>query len=301
MASGRAALFQGIAAFPMAAPAASAAPRRRAPLLSGALLAALLLAFPDRPAVAWALARLPPRTAGLGRGHLLQRAAKGFATEDAASAASQSSGFGSPVHPDRSDVFTTPEDVPEQPFAQLGGPLKPPAAPATYKSLTKIRLRVAASRVADIVTSTEIRQGAIFRAVEAKEDDDGVLFLRTDGEYENGWFMEKGIVGPFAGKSVVKRVAGSAKKGKGPALLSMSEVSRSEVMGMGKPEDKAKREAAAEVPTPQSRKQSVVSMIEDPEVRKVLEQSGISVEDLKRDPEFLQAVARRLFGEEVVG
>jgi len=239
----------------------------------------------------------------------LRRAAKGFSVEEQVSSASEAKSSGAPVDPELKDIFNAAvketEDRRDQPFVNLAGPLKPPAAPATYKALTKIRLRVSASRFADLVTSTEIPKGAVFRAVASKEDteDGGIVYLRTDGEYENGWFMEKAIIGEFKGKPVVKRVAGSTKAS-GAAMLSMSEVTRAEVMGIRKPgAEQVKQEVAAEMAddTPQSRQKQLQAMLNDPEVRAMVEKSGVSLEALKQNPEFMRAISRRLFGDEVVG
>lgn len=188
------------------------------------------------------------------------------------------------------------EEKPEQPAFQLGGPIRPPAAPATYKALQKIRLRVAASRFADLLTSTEIAKGDVFRAIESKEDEDGTLFLKTDRAYENGWFMELGVIGKRAGKPVVKRVAGNARRN--TAVHEISAMPRAEAMPAGeapppRPEGK--------ILTEEERKQPILAMLEDPKVRAVFEKKGVSIETLKENPEFLRAVSRRLFGEEVVG
>merc|ERR1712079_459662 len=144
---------------------------------------------------------------------------------------SESKGFAPPVMPDKSNIFdpsSSPKPA-EVPKTMLPGPLKPPAAPATYKALTNIRLSVEPAKYSEIVTSAEIAKGATFRAVEAKEDADGTLFIRTSGEYEGGWFLERGIVGKWAGKRVVKRVVAQCNADEGTAVHSVSEIDRAEV------------------------------------------------------------------------
>jgi len=230
--------------------------------------------------------------------------AEGFAPKETET----STGFAPPVMPDRSNIFdpnAAPEKI-EVPTVKLPGPLKPPAAPATYKALTKIRLRVDPSKYSEIVTSTEIPKGATFRAVDSREDEDGTLFIRTSGEYEGGWLLEKGIVGKWAGKRVIKRVVHQCNADEGTAVHAVSEIDRAEVA----PPDEASRSGNQAVggrraqelyENDESQKDTILEALEDPKIAEVLKQSGISADMLKTNPEMLKAVQRALFGDEVVG
>jgi len=221
-----------------------------------------------------------------------RRAGKGFGDEKSNASLKEGllNGFSSPSAPDLSDVWTAPAEPVEQPKVPLPGPLKPPAAPATYKALKKIRLRVAPSTFADVMTSHEIEKGTVFRAIEASEEDDGTMFLKSTPEYSNGWLMMKGVAGKWAGRSVVKRVAGSMAAQKGTAMLEISEVERVEDLN----DAATKEEAAGPSADP------VLALLEDPKIRATFEKQGISVETLKNNPEFLEAVAKRLYGDEDV-
>lgn len=84
----------------------------------------------------------------------------------------------------------------------LQGPLRPPSAPATYKTISKVRLRTAPDMFADL-KSTEIEKGATFRVLQAKEVD-GLRWLRTDPTYEEGWLLERGVAGKLRGKKSCK-------------------------------------------------------------------------------------------------
>ncbi|CAE8591773.1 unnamed protein product, partial [Polarella glacialis] len=185
-----------------------------------------------------------------------------------------------------------------KPAIELPGPLRPPAAPATYEALTKIRLRVAPNKFADLVTSTEIEKGAKVRAVEAKEDEDGLLFLRADEDFGRGWFLDRGIAGKWAGKRVVKRVAGSLNVGKNRAVHSLSAIDTAEVLPPGGDPAPSGEEQPSQ--SPAERQQPILDLLEDPQIREVCEELGVSVETLRSNPGFLQAVARRLYGDEVV-
>lgn len=214
------------------------------------------------------------------------------------------------MQPDLSDIWATAQQASEesvskfpnpkkepivQPQVPLKGPLKAPAAPATYKALKKIRLRVAPSKFADVLTSTEIEKDAVFRVLEAKEDEDGSLFLRTDSDYDDGWFMDKGIIGKFQGRKVIQRVAGSMSKAQ-VTVHSLSQVERAEVSDGS--QKAAPVATAAEVD--QQQKYSVQAVLLDPKMQELCKDIGIDPHVLKNNPTFLRAVARRLYGEEVI-
>jgi len=242
-----------------------------------------------------------PRKGRASSGILLR--AQGFAPQEK----SESKGFAPPVTLDRSNVFD-PNSSPsaaEVPKVKLRGPLKPPAAPATYKALTTIRLRVEPSKYSEIVTSTEIAKGATFRAVESREDADGTRFIRTSGEYEGGWFLEKGIVGKWAGKRVVKRVVLPCNADEGTAVHSVSEIDRAEVAPDETPRWSTQavsgRRTQELYENEQIQQNTILEVLEDPKIAEFMKQSGISADMLRTNPEILKAVQRALFGDEVVG
>lgn len=182
--------------------------------------------------------------------------------------------------------------------AMLPGPIKPPAAPATYKALTKIRLRVAPERVADIWTQKEINKGEVFRAVQAKEIE-GTMFLKLDDTYEGKWIMDKGVAGQWAAKRVIKRVAGSQAQ-KGKAMHEISVMDRAEPVTSMPPEGADQGENDGGFASNEAQREPILAILEDPKVKELCKQAGISPEDLKGNPEFLRSVQRGLFGEEVV-
>jgi len=242
-----------------------------------------------------------PRKGRASSGILLR--AEGFAPQKK----SEPAGFAPPVMPDKANIFN-PNASPsaaQVPKVKLPGPLRPPAAPATYKALTKIRLRVEPSKYSEIVTSTEIPKGATFRAVESREDADGNLFIRTSGEYEDGWFLEKGIVGKWAGKRVIKRVVLPCNADEGTAVHSVSEIDRAEVA----PEETSQsstqavggRRAQELYENEQAQQDTILEVLQDPKIAEFMQKSGISAEMLRKNPEILKTVQRALFGDEVIG
>lgn len=260
-----------------------------------------IMQVPQRPTSFVGAQRLgrQPRKSIASSGILLR--AKGFAPEEE----KESTGFAAPVKPDMSNLYVPPvsKEVPEGMI--LKGPLKPPAAPATYKALTKIRLRVEPSKYSEILTTTEIAKGATFRAVEARKEDDGTLFLRTSGEYGGGWFLEKGIVGTWAGKRVIKRVVKPCNADEGTAVHSISEIAGADIAPDETPQSSTQpvggRRAQELYENEKSQQDTILKVLEDPKIAAFLKQSGISADMVKENPEILQAVQRALFGDEVVG
>jgi len=192
----------------------------------------------------------------------------------------------------------------EKPIFDLPGPLRPPAAPAKYKALTKIRLRVAPHKFADLVTPTyEIQQGQDFRVIEAEEDEDekSLLWLKTSQESGGAWFLERGIIGKFAGKKLAKRIAGSLEQKKGPAVMQISEVEEpSEVLEPTASTSESFEGVNQAPPSPYERKQPVLELLEDPEIQQICKEMGIDMETMKKNPDFVEGIARRLYGDEVV-
>lgn len=174
----------------------------------------------------------------------------------------------------------------------LKGPLRPPSAPATYKSVAKIRLRVAPDAFADLKT-LEIEKGATFRVLQSREVD-GIRWLRTDTSYEDGWLLERGVAGMMRGKKVAKRIAGSLAAGK-KAVHAVSAVDKEQ-------EEGASRDTPSQktwIPPEQANK-PILRLLEDTKVIDVCEQLGVSVDDLKANPAFLKAVAKRVYGEDMM-
>ncbi|CAJ1435754.1 unnamed protein product [Effrenium voratum] len=198
------------------------------------------------------------------------------------------------------------EDDLIKPIFDLPGPLRPPAAPAKYKALTKIRLRVAPSRLADLTTpSYEIPAGQEFHVIESHKDeeDESVLHLLTSQEHGGAWFMERGIVGKFAGKKVARRIAGSLELKKAPAVMQISEVAVEEPEVLP-PKTGSEEDEFAGVneapPSPYERRKPVLQLLEDPEIQKICQDMGVDMEEMKKKPEFVEAIARSLYGDEVV-
>jgi len=182
----------------------------------------------------------------------------------------------------------------EMPKVLLPGPLRPPAAPATYQALTKSYLRRAPSRIADVMTGVAIEPGAEFDVLEAKEDEDGeLLYLRVDSTYDNGWLLDRGAAGQWAGKRVVKRIPGSLRAR--AAIHTISEMTPAEVA------EGEKTEASQSTPKGEGEfPPALLAVLDDPAVRKLCMQMGMGPDELKKKPDFLRAVARKLYGEEVV-
>jgi len=208
-----------------------------------------------------------------------------------------------------------------KPIFNLTGPFRPPAAPARYKALTKIRLRVAPHSLADLVTPTyTIETGEEFEVVASKEDEKapGILWLRTSQASGGAWLLERGVAGPFAGRRVAKRIPGSLRgKAKRAPILELSEVATEvaqeaadkaalepEVLAPLPSNEKKREERSAGVnmapPSPYERRKPVVELLQDPEIRDLCKEMGVDMETLQSNPAFLEAMARRLYGDEVV-
>jgi enoyl-CoA hydratase/carnithine racemase len=185
-----------------------------------------------------------------------------------------------------------------KPKFELPGPLKPPAAPATYKALTKLRLRVAPSRWSDILTSKTIEADTLFRVLEERPDSDNpeISFLRADAEFDDGWLLDSGVAGEWAGKKTIQRVAGSMKKAE-VSVNQISAVEDAEVSSSGQGYEGAERtpaEAAA------LQKEALKSALQDPALLEMMAKAGVDVDALKDNPDFTEGVARDLYGEELV-
>eukprot|EP00933_Yihiella_yeosuensis_P036540 TRINITY_DN30301_c0_g1_i1.p1 TRINITY_DN30301_c0_g1~~TRINITY_DN30301_c0_g1_i1.p1 ORF type:complete len:332 (+),score=71.29 TRINITY_DN30301_c0_g1_i1:64-1059(+) len=211
------------------------------------------------------------------------------------------------------------EELMVKPKFNLTGPLRAPAAPATYQALTRLRLRKDAGLYSDLVTEF-IPEGATFRIIEARPDSESnMIFLRTDRDYGGAWIFDKGVMGTFAGKRVVKRIAGSLVAGKKrKAVFQVDEIDPSEVndedfdlSALAPPEMlDAEVEEGRRTPgqdtgpplgdSPYERKKEILELLEDPDIRGVMEKMGMSTEKLSADPSFIEKVAREMYGEEVV-
>jgi len=170
----------------------------------------------------------------------------------------------------------------EKPLFELPGPLRPPDAPATYKALTKIRLRIAGAKLADL-SMDEIQKDAEFRVVEAKEADD-VICLRTDpeSEYKGLWLLDRGFVGMFRGKKVVKRIAGSLGSGKKAILHEIS---------MADPAYVAEANSGVAV----SEKERLRSALEgDRELSDMFEAMGIDTQEYLQDAGFKEFLSKQM-------
>jgi len=184
------------------------------------------------------------------------------------------------------------------PVHKLAGPLMPPAAPATYKALLKMRLKKDPDLFSEVMLDKEIEQGAVFRAVAAREctEKPGTFFLKTDEEYGGSWIYDTGVAGKFANQRVVKRVAGSQSKRGMTTILEISMVDRADVFAPGQtipePDNRVASTADKELP--------IYALLEDDAVTSALLAAGLSAEDLRNNPEFIQKVARSIYGEEVV-
>eukprot|EP00435_Cladocopium_sp_Y103_P029772 s96_g7.t1 len=187
--------------------------------------------------------------------------------------------------PSKKNVQADAQKDYEKPIFDLPGPLRPPAAPARYKALTRIRLRVAPHKFADLVTPTyEIQQGQEFRSGGA-------------------WFLERGIIGKFAGKKLARRIAGSLEPTKkGPAVMQISEVEEApaEVLPPATKSEENFEGVNQAPPSPYERRKPVLELLEDPEIQAICKEMGIDMETMKKNPEFVEGIARRLYGDEVV-
>jgi len=184
----------------------------------------------------------------------------------------------------------------ERPKYMLPGPLKPPAAPASYKALTKIWLRRAPSTLADVVTTHEIQKGGEFYVPESIYDNEtGITYLRTDEEYDSGWVVDTGIAGAWAGKKIVKRVAGSLRAQKGIAVNQISPVEKAEVVEPGSDEDEKKagtqNDSKVDVPP------AIQRALDDPQIVDLCQKLGLGPDELKKNPSFVLGVAKRLYGD----
>lgn len=183
--------------------------------------------------------------------------------------------------------------------AMLPGPIKAPAAPATYKALTGIRLRVAPDKRADIWVFKEIAKDEVFRVVQAKKEEDGTMFLKLEDKYEGKWIMDHGVAGKWAGKKLIKRVAGSQST-KGKAVHEISIVEKAEpVTSLPK---KGEKEGPNDggFAANEAQRAPILDVLADPKVVAMCKEAGIDPEELKGNPEFLRNVQRQLYGEEVV-
>jgi len=286
-------------------------PKTRNPFLVNLLALAVLSAFRPRiqglgwlgisfqRADLWSLKSFSGRNG-------LYRHAKGFGDEVSAQSATR-------PQPDPQAMFevmnkmqeqaAAPKSAPKEkiiiPDPLLPGPLKPPAAPASYEALTKLRLRVAPSKFADLITSKVVEKGDVFRVVDARDDDEiGLTYLQVDGAYEDGWIMDKGIAGPFAGKKLVKRIAGSLKSSVRPSVHELSEVESAEVVNEHEPGTDAQAQTGAWSDTSGYPKE-ILDLLADPKIMKMCADMGVDGDTLK-NAVFLRAVSRRLYGEEVV-
>jgi len=236
----------------------------------------------------------------------LYRRAKGFGEEVSAQSANT-------PQPDPQEMFKVMSQIQEQvaapksapkekiiiPDPLLPAPLKAPAAPASYEALTKLRLRVAPSKFADLITSKVIEKGEIFRVVDARDDDEiGLTYLQVEGAYDDGWIMDKGIAGPFARKKLVKRVAGSLAASVRPSVHELSEVESAEVVNGDQPDADAQAQTGAWSDTSGYPKE-ILDLLADPKIMKMCADMGVDGDTLK-NAVFLRAVSRRLYGEEVV-
>lgn len=189
------------------------------------------------------------------------------------------------------------------PPGMLPGPPKPPAAPATYKALQKIRLRIAPGTTSDL-TWKEIEKGAVFRAIASQDDETtpGIIWLKTDDDYDGGWLLDTGIIGDFRGKKVVKRVGGSLASQKRSAVLEISAIDNAEALPPGTKGNDSEAQQPNDGGFQQGEQQRapVLSLLDDPQMTELCKSMGISADDLKANPEFLRSVARRLYGDEVV-
>eukprot|EP00929_Paragymnodinium_shiwhaense_P052053 TRINITY_DN26105_c0_g1_i1.p1 TRINITY_DN26105_c0_g1~~TRINITY_DN26105_c0_g1_i1.p1 ORF type:complete len:311 (-),score=85.08 TRINITY_DN26105_c0_g1_i1:35-967(-) len=207
----------------------------------------------------------------------------------------------------------------EEPVVKLRGPIRPPDAPASYRALTKLRLRNAPSRFAELST-VEIPQDTEFRALKAVRDKEveDLTYLKTTEEWGEGWVINMGVAGKWANKKTIKRVAGTlAKTGPGRPSRAMHKLSLMDKADVVDEEAEAKEreeqlkraeERAAAFPNAESgggaKNQyapELLAVLEDPKILEMCQTMGISLEDLKAKPEFLTAVSRRIQGEEVVG
>ncbi|CAE7473563.1 unnamed protein product [Symbiodinium sp. CCMP2592] len=208
-----------------------------------------------------------------------------------------------------------------EPIVKLPGPLRPPAAPAKYKALTKIRLRVAPHSLADLTTPTyTIQPGQEFYVVAEQEHEEApnVLWLRTDQDAGGAWLLERGVAGAFANKKVVRRIAGTLGATKRPPLMEISEVPTELAEEAAElaleaealpplPSNQKKREEREEFagvnmqpPSPYERRQPILELLEDPEIQAVCKEMGADMETLRKNPAFIEEIARQLYGDEVV-
>lgn len=205
-----------------------------------------------------------------------------------------------------------------EPIVKLPGPLRPPAAPAKYKALTKIRLRVAPHSLADLTTPTyTIQPGQEFYVVAEQEHEESpnVLWLRTDQDAGGAWLLERGVAGAFANKKVVRRIAGTLGATKRPPLMEISEVPTELAEEAAElaleaealpplPSNQKKREEFAGVnmapPSAYERRKPILELLEDPEIQAVCKEMGVDMESLRQNPAFIEEIARQLYGDEVV-
>lgn len=199
-----------------------------------------------------------------------------------------------------------PSSIWEKPKIMLDGPLKPPAAPATYKALTKLRLREGPSRFADVLPAGgEIEADRVFHVLQAKqEDESGILFLRVDeDDLARGWIMDTGVAGKFQAKKVVKRVAGSLGKRR-MAIHQISPVERAEVVEPGSSTSKPKGEKAASPNrgnTGNNVPEELMKLLADPQIKAACEKMGVTEDMLQKNPKFVEAITRKFYGDQVVG
>jgi len=210
--------------------------------------------------------------------------------------------------PTEEDIAQATAEAPapkEFPPGMLPGPPKPPAAPATYKALQKIHLRTGPNLYAD--TTRSIDTGATFRAVAwgPHEQDNNVIWLKTDADYEGGWMVDTGVAGKLAGKKVIKRIAGVMSSERRSAVLELSAVDNAEALPPGSQgsdsqgsEDEEPNDGGFE--RMEQQRAPVLDLLEDPKIVELCESMGIKTDDLKANPEFLRTVARSLYGDEVV-
>eukprot|EP00930_Biecheleria_cincta_P034586 TRINITY_DN23887_c0_g1_i1.p1 TRINITY_DN23887_c0_g1~~TRINITY_DN23887_c0_g1_i1.p1 ORF type:complete len:274 (-),score=60.29 TRINITY_DN23887_c0_g1_i1:111-932(-) len=236
--------------------------------------------------------------AARGQGNLMQRteaatarAAKGFGKEAQDDAAGGAEEAGSTQL--LKDYAESQAEEEGRPKFILPGPPRPPSAPATYESISKIRLRSSPDFFAEF-ESLEIEKGVKFRVLQAKEVD-GIRWLRTDSSYKQGWLLELGVAGKMRGKKVAKRIAGSLAAGR-KAVHAVSTVDK-ENDSASSSSDKPSQKTW--IPPEQASK-PILRLLEDPKVIEVCGQLGFSVDDLKANPGFLKAVAKRIYGEDMM-
>jgi len=193
-----------------------------------------------------------------------------------------------------------------KPKFELKGPLAPPKAPATYEAKMKLRLRQTPSRLSDLLP-VEIEKGERFRALEFRKDEDDpqVTWFRTNVA-TGGWVMDTGIAGKLGGKKVLKRVAGCVEDVKGVTIHMVSQVEevQPEVLepGAAKPGSKYTPSTSNAEPAmgEDGVPPEVAALFSNPKIVALLNNNGIGVDDIRKNPELMEAMRRKFYGDEVV-